>query len=93
MGIPSWLNDACENTNLELARMFAIALLTDEPYSRETLSRCYYSIQTGDEAPNVSELWIDHFWTAISDIHPQEWRRATGASKSFTHFVHTKWGK
>lgn len=94
MGTPSWLKEkSSENANLELARVFALALLEGKPYSRETLSQCYYSFPNNGEKAEVSELWINRFWSEIEAIPPKEWRHATGGEKSFVDFVMKIWGR
>jgi hypothetical protein len=92
-GIPPWLKSQFENGNLELARRFAIELLGGKPYSRATLSECYYSLPSNGEKKEVSELWIDGLWARIENLSPKQWRHATGGDRAFVDFVYGFWGK
>lgn len=92
-GTPAWMQTKFENGNVELARRFAIAVLAGNPYSRETLSACYYSLPTNGEKKEVSELWIERLWSIIESIPSAQWRNATGSHRTFVTFVYGFWGK
>jgi len=83
-----------ENSNLELARCFALSLLNGKPHTRITLSECYYAMPiVGGERMELSEIWIDILWSRIECLSSRDWRHAAGGNKSFVGFVYGFWGK
>lgn len=92
-GKPIWLDTKFENAKLELARIFAIALLSRKTYSRSTLADCYYSLSSNEERKEISESWINLLWSRIKQIQPKKWRHALASDQLFIKFVYGFWGK
>ena len=85
-----------KNTNLELARRFANAIIYEnEPYCVDTLEKVYFSSlpSNSTESPEASGMWVKFFWSRIESITVTQWREAYGDKRAFVEFVHGFWGK